>query len=178
MKTHNTLPVIALVGAFALLGAVMFLAETPSPVSAQSQASVPAHSRAVMTSKAVIGKASIAAAAHPRPSLAGLTKIEILPASISIMGPRYNQRLLVEGTFADGHQEELTPQATLAISNPKVATIDHDNFALPQGDGASDHHRYAPGPSSQCNCNRQRLCGRDHLEFSQRCAAGHDQDGL
>ena len=67
--------------------------------------------------------------------MAGLTKIEILPSSISIMGPRYNQRLLVEGTFADGHQEELTPQVTLAISNPKVAIIDKDNFALPQGDG-------------------------------------------
>ena len=67
--------------------------------------------------------------------MAGLTRIEILPSSISIMGPRYNQRLLVEGTFADGHQEELTPQATLAISNPKVAIVDKDNFALPQGDG-------------------------------------------
>ena len=41
MKTRNTLPVIALVSAFALLGAGLFLAETPSQVSAQSQA-VPA----------------------------------------------------------------------------------------------------------------------------------------
>ena len=135
MKTRNMLQVTALVGAFALLGAVMFLAETPSQVSAQSQASGAAHSQAAMASKVMAGKASIAAAAHPRPSLVGLTKIEILPSSISILGPRYNQRLLVEGTFADGHQEELTPQATLAISNPKVATIDNENFALPQGDG-------------------------------------------
>jgi hypothetical protein len=67
--------------------------------------------------------------------LAGLTRIEILPSSISIMGPRYSQRLLVEGTFADGHQEELTSLATLAVSNPKVAIIDKDNFTLPQGDG-------------------------------------------
>ncbi len=138
MKTHNTLPVVALVGAFALVGAVMFLAETPSHVSAQSQATPAtgaAHTHAATAARAVVGKASIAAAAHPNPSLVGLTKIEILPSSISIMGPRYNQRLLVEGTFADGHQEELTPKATLAISNPKVATIDNDNFALPQGDG-------------------------------------------
>src|ERR1700677_2824392 len=138
MKTHNMLPVIALVGAFALLGAGMFLAETPSQVSAQSQAvtaSGAAHSQAATASKAVVGKASIAAAAHPRPSVAGLTRIEILPSSISIMGPRYNQRLLVEGTFGDGHQEELTSQATLAISNPKVAIVDKDDFALPQGDG-------------------------------------------
>ena len=83
MKTSNTLPVIALVGAFALLGAGMFLAETPSQVSAQSQAaSSAAHSQAVMAPKAVAGKASIAAAAHPKPSLVGLTKIEILPSSV------------------------------------------------------------------------------------------------
>src|ERR1700677_1681759 len=135
MKTRNVLPVIALVSAFALPGAVMFLAETPSQVSAQSQAMPAAHSQAATASKAVVGKASIAAAAHPRPSVAGLTRIEILPSSISIMGPRYNQRLLVEGTFGDGHQEELTSQATLAISNPKVAIVDKDDFALPQGDG-------------------------------------------
>jgi hypothetical protein len=138
MKTRSTLLITALVGAFALLGAVMFLVETPSQVSAQTQAgpsSGAAHSQAATASKAVAGKASIAAAAHPRPSLVGLTRIEILPSSISIMGPRYNQRLLVEGTFADGHQEELTPQATLAISNPKVAIVDKDDFTLPQGDG-------------------------------------------
>ena len=72
---------------------------------------------------------------HAKQSTAALTKIEILPSSISIMGPHYNQRLLVEGTFADGHQEDLTSRATLAISNPAVAIIDKDNFALPQGDG-------------------------------------------
>ena len=65
----------------------------------------------------------------------GLAKIEILPSSISILGPRYSQRLVVEGTFADGHQEELTALATFTVSNPKVAIIDKDNFALPQGDG-------------------------------------------
>ena len=105
MKTSNTLLVTALLGAFTLLGAAMFLAETPSQVSAQSQAT-PASSAA--HPRAVAGKATIAAAVHPRPSLVGLTRIEILPSSISIEGPRYNQRLLVEGTFADGHQEELT----------------------------------------------------------------------
>src|ERR1700691_3641790 len=135
MKTRNTLPLIALVSAFALPGAVMFLAETPSQVSAQSQAMPAAHSQAAAASNAVAGTASIAAAAHPRPSFAGLTRIEILPSSISIVGPRYKQRLLVEGTFADGHQEELTQQSTLTISNPRVAIIDKDNFTLPQGDG-------------------------------------------
>lgn len=135
MKTRKTLLVTALVGAFTLLGAGLFLAETPSQASAQSQAIGASHPQAVAASKPVPRKASTAAAVRPGQSLAGLTRIEILPSSISIMGPRYNQRLLVEGTFADGHQEELTPQVTLAVSNPRVAIVDKDHFALPQGDG-------------------------------------------
>jgi hypothetical protein len=68
-------------------------------------------------------------------SLATLVRIEILPSSIAIHGPRYDQRLLVEGTFADGHQEELTSRATVAISDSKVAKIDKNDFVLPLGDG-------------------------------------------
>jgi hypothetical protein len=112
MTMRNMLLFTALVAAFALLGAGLFLAETPSQVSAQTQAK-PAiggsHSRSAAASTPPARKASTAAAVHPGQSLASLTRIEILPSSISILGPRYNQRLLVEGTFADGHQEELTP---------------------------------------------------------------------
>ena len=68
-------------------------------------------------------------------SLALLAKIAILPSSISITGPRYSQRLLVEGTFADGHQEELTSRARIAISDAKIATADKDDVVFPQGDG-------------------------------------------
>ena len=43
-------------------------------------------------------------------------------------GPHYGQRLVVEGTFADGHQEDLTSRRSLAISNPKVAKLDKDDI--------------------------------------------------
>jgi hypothetical protein len=72
---------------------------------------------------------------HKSSSPATLTKIEILPASISILGPRYSQRLVVEGTFSDQHQEELTAQAKFSISDAKVASVDKDAFVLPDGDG-------------------------------------------
>src|ERR1700691_1663914 len=68
-------------------------------------------------------------------SLALLAKIAILPSSISITGPRYSQRLLVEGTFADGHQEELTSRAKIVVSDAKVAAADKDGVVFPQGDG-------------------------------------------
>ena len=68
-------------------------------------------------------------------SLGTLAKIEILPSSISIEGPRYSQRLIVEGTFIDGHKEELSSRATLSSSNLKVARVDKDDLVAPQGDG-------------------------------------------
>src|SRR5215472_17466368 len=69
-------------------------------------------------------KSSASRSANPATtSLATLTKIAILPSSISITGPHYNQRLVVEVTFLDGHQEDLTSRATLAISNPEVGTL-------------------------------------------------------
>jgi len=73
--------------------------------------------------------------ASPISSLATLTKIEILPSLIAIEGSRYSQRILVEGTFNDGHQEELTSRATIAISDPKVAKVDKDYVVFPNGEG-------------------------------------------
>jgi hypothetical protein len=70
-----------------------------------------------------------------KPSLLGLGKISILPSSVSITGPHYGQRVVVEGIFADGHQEDLTSQAVVAISNPEVAKLDADQVARPTGDG-------------------------------------------
>jgi hypothetical protein len=158
MTTRNALLVTALAGAFTFVGASLFLAQMASQASAQSSAqpaSGASHSQAATASKPGARKAATAAAVHARQPLAELTRIEILPSSITIMGPRYNQRLLVEGTFADGHQEELTPRATVAVSNPKVAIVDIDDFS------------YGPGPSRHGDGERQRLCGRNHLEFSQ-----------
>jgi hypothetical protein len=72
--------------------------------------------------------------AHPS-SLATLAKIEIMPSSIAIEGPKYSQRLIVEGTFIDGHQEDLSSRAKLSIADSRVATIDREQVVLPQGTG-------------------------------------------
>ena len=73
MTTRNTLLVIALVAAFILLGAILFLAETPFQASAQSQAK-PAiggsHPQAAAASKPLARKASICRRSPPRQSLA------------------------------------------------------------------------------------------------------------
>ena len=124
MQHRNLVLIAALAGC---LTAVLAFSSSPGgqtpahPVASQGHGS-PAH------------KAAPSAAQHSS-SPAALTRIEILPASVSMIGPRYSQRLLVEGTFADGHQEELTSRATIAVSDLKVAQVNKDSFVFPQGDG-------------------------------------------
>jgi hypothetical protein len=79
-------------------------------------------------------KHAAASGAHPS-SLAGLTTIEILPSSVSISGPHYGQRLLVEGSFADGHREDLTSRAEVAVSDSRVAKMGPDDVVEALGDG-------------------------------------------
>jgi hypothetical protein len=72
-----------------------------------------------------------------KPSLAALTKISIFPASLALTGPHYSQRLVVEGTYADGHAEDLTSLANLSTSDISIAKIQDRAFVLPQRDGQS-----------------------------------------
>src|SRR5579859_6298680 len=112
---------------------------TPKPAAAP-RSDAPFHATDMSkpeaeSNSAIHGKSPVAVSGPHQPSLAGLVKIELLPTSLSIAGPHYAQRLLVEGTFADGHQEELTSQASLKVSDPKVVTLDKDEFVRPSGNG-------------------------------------------
>ena len=52
-------------------------------------------------------------AAHTTFKGVDVSKLQVLPTSISLSGPRYTQRLVVEATFADGHQEDVTARLRL-----------------------------------------------------------------
>lgn len=73
--------------------------------------------------------------AHARESQAALRELRILPASSVLNGPRSSQRLVIEGFFADGHQEDLTSSVELSSSNPQIASLDARAIVLPQADG-------------------------------------------
>ncbi len=142
MEPRKLLLFVALIGGFMVPNAILGspAGQTPSPPAGRAPNDTPYHpaemykSAAEGTSTSNNGKPVPAANAHSS-SLTSLIKIGILPSSISIMGPRYSQRLLVEGTFVDGHQEELTLRATVTISDSKVASVNKDDIVLPQGDG-------------------------------------------
>jgi hypothetical protein len=74
-------------------------------------------------------------AAHSTFNGVALSKLEILPASISIVGPRYTQRVVVEATFVDGRQEDVTAGAQITSSDPKIARVDNEGLVWPQSDG-------------------------------------------
>ena len=84
------------------------------------------------------------------------------------MGPRYNQRLLVEGTFADGHQEDLTSQATIAISNPKVAIDRQGQFrCFRRADGQATITATFQGHRASAPVNVKDFAVATDLELSQ-----------
>ena len=109
--------------------------QPPSSPPPRMQKDAPYHTGGEYKPESTVAKTPIVpVAAHNAYPAVPLAKIEILPAAITISGSHYDQRLVVEGTYTDGHQEDLTAQATFAISNPKVARITND-FAIAQSDG-------------------------------------------
>ncbi|HLW80354.1 MAG TPA: DUF1549 domain-containing protein, partial [Terriglobia bacterium] len=65
---------------------------------------------------------------------ASLRGLNILPAAISLSGPHANQRVVVEAVYDDNRLEDVTAQAKLSASNPKVASFDQ-GFVKPEADG-------------------------------------------
>ena len=94
--------------------------QPPSLPSPQMQKDAPYHTGGEYKPESTVAKTPIVpvAADNAYPAVP-LAKIEILPAAITISGSHYDQRLVVEGTYTDGHQEDLTAQATFAIPTRK-----------------------------------------------------------
>lgn len=142
MEPRRCLLLVALTVGFSVSCAILAstAGQTPSLPPGRALTDSPYHpSDMSRPRREGLTSANIVKSAQPgRPSnssLALLAKIAILPSSILITGPRYSQRLLVEGTFADGHQEELTSRAIVAVSDPTIVKVDKDGVAFPQGDG-------------------------------------------
>ncbi|PYV14113.1 MAG: hypothetical protein DMG21_19215 [Acidobacteria bacterium] len=62
-------------------------------------------------------------------------ELRILPSAIQLAHPVAAQKLVVEGKFADGHEEDLTAEARLSTSDARVATLDSEPSVRGAGDG-------------------------------------------
>jgi hypothetical protein len=119
--------------AIALFLAVPALALATSP-----------HSRATVRAKAAV--AARAKTAAP----AALRSLEIVPNAIALNGPQSWQQVVVEGHFADGHDEDLTAIAKLTTADAGVARFGKDDpdraaVAVTDDDDAFTLHPTGPG---------------------------------
>jgi hypothetical protein len=79
------------------------------------------------------GPAARKPAPAPDPS-AGITRLEIAPASAVLDGPRAIQHLLVSATMKDGGTTDVTDQVTLTLGNPHLAKV-ASGVVMPLADG-------------------------------------------
>lgn len=82
---------------------------------------------------ATVGAAE--AAPVKKPAAPRLVKLAVSPPVTSLAGPEARQTLVVTGLYSDGSQRDLTEQARLSVSNPKVAMVDGEKVAHAVGDG-------------------------------------------
>lgn len=65
-----------------------------------------------------------------------LQKITVYPSQIVLGSQRANQRLVIQGTYADGYSEDLTSKAQILSDNPSVVRIEGGR-ALPVASGTA-----------------------------------------
>ena len=122
-----------------LAGALAVPSGYPATLVAQASAkqNAPDHPSVLLKQPKVRNAAaSPSSKLHPT-QLIALAKIEILPSSISLTGSHSSQRLVVEGTFDDGHEEDLTSRATMKISNGSLGALDENHVFRPVSDGTA-----------------------------------------
>lgn len=72
---------------------------------------------------------------HAPAKVALPSELHILPSAIVLAGPVAAQRIVVEGKFSDGHEEDLTAGSAITTSEPHVAALDSQPSVFGAGDG-------------------------------------------
>ncbi len=67
-----------------------------------------------------------------------LLSLQMLPGDVRLRGPRSYQKLVVQATYPDGSQKDVTSAARLASQNPKVASVDAGAVVRPVADGSTN----------------------------------------
>jgi hypothetical protein len=128
-------------GVVACIVSGFMIAWTAIPLGAQSRSAAPYHdfdkpgnaSHQASPPQAVSPVQLVPA--HATPGDSPLNGIKILPSQLSLAIPLLAQRIVVEGTYADGHVADLTSQAAISSSNQGVAQVDPQGIVRPQGNG-------------------------------------------
>jgi hypothetical protein len=81
------------------------------------------------------GPARAAIPAPPKPP--GAPAVVLLPAEVTLTGPKARQRVLVAARGPEGFVGDLTARARFVSSNPKVAVVDLSGVVRPVADGTA-----------------------------------------
>ena len=63
--------------------------------------------------------------------------LRVLPGDVVLRGPRAYQKLVVQASYPDGRQKDVTSSARLAAADPGIATLEAGAVLRPAGDGAT-----------------------------------------
>ena len=88
----------------------------------------------LLASASGLGASDKTASANQKSTLQTLT---IYPSQIALGSQRASQRLVIQGTYADGYSEDLTSKAQIRSDNPSVVRIEGDR-AVPAASGTAD----------------------------------------
>ena len=121
-----------------LPGAVLILSRNlqPAPYHKSSSQESDDWGKKTTAPKPALKPVSSHAAPTEKLKTVPLRKLEIYPSSIALQGQIAQQYIIVEGTFADGHQEDLTDKVKIASSDPRVAQY-KQGIVLPASNGKS-----------------------------------------
>ena len=75
--------------------------------------------------------------------------LQIQPETVTLIGPRARQQLLVTAQYADGTRRDLTAFASLTSDAETVAAVTADGFVLPRKDGTASLTVKAGGQSAR-----------------------------
>lgn len=84
----------------------------------------------------------------PTPPAGSPRELQVYPPTISLTGPRDEQRIIVLGVWADGTKWDLTRTAKWAVRNGNIAAIGKDGIVRPGSDGKTVVTVTAGGKSS------------------------------
>ena len=64
--------------------------------------------------------------------------LSLLPGEVELRGSRSYEKLVVQASYPDGHQKDVTSAARLVVANPKLAVIDREAVLRPLSDGTTN----------------------------------------
>jgi hypothetical protein len=96
-----------------------------------------------------------------------VVSLKVEPPSIVLFGPRAEGRLVVTGRDSSGRAYDLTPEAQITTSDPRVASVSADRVIRPVGDGAATLAVRCGDRTCRVTVEVRRMSGPAPVDFTR-----------